>query len=156
MVGRSLDKDYRYRSYTMSVIQRKKIIATPLVAITYDIQTQLGMIEVTEEGDPLGTRRGIETALIPGINIEASLLPDWWWVYVGASVGPQFISIAPRRQNKGFIFSDSAYIGSRIYFGPRKQLDVKAGIRHQSNAGLSEPNGGIDSYFIQGGIMMNF
>lgn len=153
LASHSLDKDYLYRSYSMSVIQRNKMIATPLVAITYDLQTQLGVSQMSESREAFFPKKGLEAALLLGINVEASLLPDWWWVYIGGSVGPQFVSIAPARQKEGFIFSDSAYLGSRFFFGKGRQLDVRAGIRHQSNAGLSEPNGGIDAFFIKVGIM---
>ena len=151
----SLDKNYLYRSYTLSIVQKKKIVALPVFALTYDFETQLGMSHVSNQREVTFVEKGIEAALILGLNVEASLLPDYWWIYVGGSIGPQFISLAPSRQAKGFIFSDSVYAGSRFSLGTNRQLDLRAGLLHQSNAGISAPNGGIDSIFVKMGLFIH-
>ncbi|NOX84380.1 MAG: hypothetical protein GXO86_00210, partial [Chlorobi bacterium] len=34
-------------------------------------------------------------------------------------------------------------------------LDFKAGFRHMSSAGITEPNGGVNNFIISGGLMRN-
>tara|TARA_B100000497_G_scaffold34586_1_gene40555 strand:+ start:4870 stop:5478 length:609 start_codon:yes stop_codon:yes gene_type:complete len=148
-----LDKDYLYRSMAISISQKQRLFSLPIIAITAELQTQLGVTNVSEQRNSGVQIKGIETAILVGLNLELSLLPKYWWIYVGGSIGPQFISNTPQRQNDGFVFSDSVYAGSRIKAGIRSQLDLKAGFRHQSNAGISQPNGGINSLFISVGVL---
>ncbi|MEE9373852.1 MAG: acyloxyacyl hydrolase [Saprospiraceae bacterium] len=151
----SLNKTYLYRSISISVSQKKVIVDLPIIALTYDMQTQIGMTVIADLRNHDINEKGIEAAILLGLNLEISILPKYWWLYVGGSIGPQFISNAPIRQNDGFIFSDSAYAGNRFYIGNGKQIDLKIGLRHQSNAGISEPNGGINSLFLKGGVLFN-
>lgn len=150
-----LDKDYLYRSMSLSVSQKSRLFALPFIAATVDFQTQLGVTNLANNKQSEFLIKGIEAAFLMGLNVEISFVPDYWWLYVGGSIGPQFISNSVSRQKKGFIFSDSIYAGSRFYLGKGKQLDLKVGYRHQSNAGISEPNGGIDALFISGGVLVN-
>ena len=147
-----LDKDYLYRSMALSVAQNQRLFSFPIVSLSADFQTQLGATSIAEERNSEFLTRGIELALLLGLNVELSIVPKVWWLYFGGSIGPQFISNAPMRQNTGFIFSDSVYVGSRFGFSQNKQLDIKAGLRHQSNAGFSRPNGGLDSIFLSVGL----
>ena len=58
--------------------------------------------------------------------------------------GPHYITSSNDRQAPGFIFSDHLNIGYRHKF-KSWQAGFSSGIRHVSNAGLEEPNLGIDS-----------
>lgn len=67
--------------------------------------------------------------------------------------GPHFITINTRKQARGFIFSDNFEIGSSYnLYKIKSTIVLKLRYRHISNAGLNEPNGGIDNLFIVGGI----
>ncbi len=67
--------------------------------------------------------------------------------------GPHFITVRTGKQAKGFIFSDNLEIGALYRL---KSIDAalvfKLRYRHISNAGLNEPNGGIDNLFFITGI----
>ena len=147
----SLDKEYLNRSYALGIAQKTKIATLSFAAITFDFKTQLGVTNVSETRSTI-TEKGIEVSVLLGLNLEFSFLPRTWWLYVGGSVGPQFISNAPKRQNHGFIFSDSIYFGNRFLINKRKQIDFRGGFRHQSNAGFSNPNGGINSVYVSVGL----
>jgi hypothetical protein len=71
--------------------------------------------------------------------------------------GPHFISLRTSRQARGFIFSDNLELGL-IYPVSNLHLDfnVKARYRHISNAGLEDPNVGIDNLFLVLGITKYF
>ena len=67
--------------------------------------------------------------------------------YVMASVGPHWITLQTKNQANGFIFSDMAGVGLSIFVTKSAALNLEFRARHISNAGLAEPNGGINSYF---------
>ncbi len=73
--------------------------------------------------------------------------------YGGVGVGPHFISKAPKRQAKGFIFSDNIYTGITFNIFKDFILDFRPGFRHISNANLVLPNGGVNTFLLNIGFM---
>lgn len=73
-------------------------------------------------------------------------------IYLQGGSGPHYISSSPARQTKGFIFSDNIFLGLRATVTQRILFDVRGGIRHLSNAGLKNPNKGLDNVLIGAGI----
>ena len=70
--------------------------------------------------------------------------------------GPHFITVETDRQSNGFIFSDNFEMSLRKYFPTFKSsIQLAARYRHISNAGLKNPNGGIDNLFFLFGIERN-
>lgn len=65
---------------------------------------------------------------------------------VGA--GPHFVNVDTERQAKGFIFSDNFAFSYRARLNDREQLGITTGFRHISNAGLQQPNLGIDNIML--------
>lgn len=80
--------------------------------------------------------------LVKHLNLQAAI-----------GSGPHYVTIDTRRQANGFIFSDNFELGFR-WFIPKIQTTVSLNsrFRHISNAGLQEPNGGIDNLFVVFGI----
>ena len=80
------------------------------------------------------------------INKELSLVAA-----IGS--GPHFISVITSLQASGFIFSDNFELGF-LYEVPEwgSFVTAKARFRHISNAGIENPNGGIDNGFVVIGI----
>ena len=76
-------------------------------------------------------------------------LSDKFRLSLAMGTGPHFISLKTNRQSRGFIFSDNLELGL-IYPVSKLHLDfnLKVRYRHISNAGLEEPNGGIDNLFL--------
>lgn len=71
--------------------------------------------------------------------------------------GPHFITINTGKQARGFIFSDNFEIGSSYnLFKLNFTIVLKVRYRHISNAGLNEPNGGIDNLFVVAGVGTTF
>lgn len=68
--------------------------------------------------------------------------------------GPYYITLQTDLQASGFIFSDNFEVGftkSFKDFGAKFQMRFR--FRHISNAGLKEPNDGIDNFFVFIGIV---
>jgi hypothetical protein len=64
-----------------------------------------------------------------------------------------FISGTPERQSSGFIFSDNLFIGLDIQLIDNLYMDIRPGFRHISNLGLQDPNWGVHSFVLSGGLL---
>lgn len=76
-------------------------------------------------------------------------------IYAGLSAGPHFVSATPTRQARGFIFSDNAFGGMNLNCAKNTWIDLRIGFRHISNAGLREPNGGVNNLMLSGGCLFD-
>lgn len=100
-----------------------------------------------------------ETDIEFGIGFGIKYLHFWseWMVgYVFGSVGPHYISVVTDDQANGFIFSDTIGIGLAWFLKDRSAINIEYRLRHMSNAGLAEPNEGIDTHFVAIGYYIFF
>lgn len=72
-------------------------------------------------------------------------------IYILASVGPMITSIETDRLNNGFAFSDILGVGFNYKLNTLI-FDIRATARHNSNANLSSPNGGVNSLGLETGV----
>lgn len=71
---------------------------------------------------------------------------EGFYFYQMLGSGPHYISAIVVRQVNGFIFSDNMGIGTLLRLTQKNLfLNFQAVFRHISNAGLNNPNGGINS-----------
>ncbi len=71
--------------------------------------------------------------------------------------GPHYITVVTRHQARGFIFSDNFEMAlSQALPKGNAQLQLRFRYRHISNAGLQEPNLGIDNVFVFAGFAKSF
>lgn len=77
---------------------------------------------------------------------------DGFHTYIMLGSGPHFISAELERQATGFIFSDNLDLGGLIALKPGLGLNLQAGVRHISNAGLKLPNRGVNTYTFRAGL----
>ena len=66
--------------------------------------------------------------------------------------GPHYLSLESDIQAKGFIFSDNFEVAFYQKLKSRLGFSIKMRFRHLSNAGLKEPNIGIDNFFLMLGV----
>ena len=149
-----LELNYQYRSVNLEYSQYNALVYKPNYSIVWDLNPQFGITSVKEDRNLENGRSGIEVAFLFGLAIEISMIPKSWRLYLGGAIGPQYISQAPMRQKTGFLFSDNLFIGSKLKLS-KQIFDLRIGFRHQSNASIGEPNGGINSFFIKGGFPLN-
>ena len=70
-----------------------------------------------------------------------------FYFYQMLGSGPHFISAEVGRQANGFIFSDNLALGTFLRLNKKDLfLNLQYVQRHISNAGLKDPNGGVNSY----------
>ncbi len=74
------------------------------------------------------------------------------YLLLGFGSGIHYISASIAKQANGFIFSDNFYAGLGKSLSNKVNATVKINFRHLSNAGLKEPNYGIDNILLFVGI----
>lgn len=99
-------------------------------------------------------KNGYEFGLNCGLVFRYSPLQKLG-VYAGVSAGPHYVSATPIRQARGFIFSDNAFGGMNLKSAKNTWIDLRIGFRHISNAGLREPNGGVNNLMLSGGCLFD-
>ena len=145
--GKAVNKETNYRiiylagdfSWSFRKYPKKKFFAA------WYFEPQVNPVRTNRTWDiEFGTNLGIRTYW----KINNGL-----YFYQMLGSGPHFITADVKRQAKGFIFSDNAALGFM------KSLEKKALFlnfqmrwRHISNAGLKDPNGGVDSWNVLIGI----
>ncbi len=74
---------------------------------------------------------------------------DRW--YVDAGVGPTLVlpMYVSRERTFSSQFNFDSYLGFGVLLGDRYQHDLSVGLDHVSNAGLSEPNPGLNLYSVR-------
>jgi len=69
-----------------------------------------------------------------------------FYFYQMLGSGPHYISAKVKRQASGFIFSDNLALGALLRLNSKSLfLSIQYVQRHISNAGLKDPNGGVNS-----------
>lgn len=74
--------------------------------------------------------------------------------YLTLLTGPHFLSDSPLRQVAGFMFNTYLLGGTSFRLTNVLMLDVQFGWRHLSNAGMREPNGGINNVVVKCGLIL--
>ena len=88
---------------------------------------------------------GYEVGLTAGISPRLNAVNGSMGFYLLLTSGPMYISGTPGRQAEGFNFSSTAATGVQLRVLKKAYLDLRTGIRHLSNAGREEPNGGVNN-----------
>ena len=90
-----------------------------------------------------------------GVNLGVAYefyIPNVAILFFGGSIGPHYINLNTDLQANGFIFSDNVFAGVHQILSPDFMMTYQVKYRHISNAGLQNPNGGIDNFFAGIGI----
>lgn len=80
-------------------------------------------------------------------------------VYASAAIGsgPHYITVQTDIQSPGYIFSDNFEVGFLFVLPkPDLQFNLRTRFRHISNAGIRNPNKGIDNWFLIFGLSHSF
>ncbi|QKX06975.1 hypothetical protein HN014_19315 [Aquimarina sp. TRL1] len=116
-------------------------------------QPQYNLTKYKHLDKAVATIDGYEVGLNVGILIRKNFINDLLSFYALISSGPHYVKGTPARQSDGFIFSDNFVAGLTIKILKDAYIDIRPGFRHISNAGLKYPNGGVNDFFISGGLM---
>ncbi len=72
--------------------------------------------------------------------------------YGQGMLGMAYIDVPNHIQGTRFSFTQNAAVGAEYFFRPDMALDVQARYTHISNAGIEEPNPGMNEGFLLVGI----
>lgn len=93
-----------------------------------------------------------EAGLNTGLMYQLAL-GKGWFATAAIGTGPHYVTVETPLQARGFIFSDNFEAGIIAPLGQGVQLHLRSRFRHISNAGLKNPNKGIDIFFALAGIV---
>jgi hypothetical protein len=116
------------------------------------LQPQLNFTDYRPVNDIDARNQGFEYGLNVEILVRRNLINDNLGIYIYLGTGPHYVSGTPRRQSPGFIFSDNLFMGVYFKLDDNLYLDIRPGFRHISNAGIKNPNGGVNTGILSGGI----
>jgi hypothetical protein len=94
---------------------------------------------------------GYEIGINVGILFKIQL-QNKYYLYTGFGIGPHYITETPQVQATGFIFSDNIYLGLSCNIYKALDINFMYQFRHVSNAGLKNPNQGINNTIFSCGI----
>jgi hypothetical protein len=149
-----LDVGYRYEVYFYQFQYYYSIKSRQKWSFELLLQPQFNTTKIPQVDDLSAEVYGYEFGLNVGILVRRNIFNDHIGVYGLISLGPHYISNAPQRQSKGFIFSDNVMGGVHVRIAKDTYLDLRGGLRHISNAGLSRPNGGMNTIVLSAGVMI--
>ena len=146
----NLNIEYDYHVLLIQGQMERSLSSKKIVAVDLVIQPQINTASFAEQSNSHSRRHNWEVGVGLGLLVRSNMKKRNWSPYLLASIGPHFISSSLARQSKGFIFSDNVWIGFKWNVNYSLCMDVRLGFRHLSNAGIKQPNGGINS--LQSGI----
>lgn len=150
-----LDVTYFYEVYFCQYQYYFTLLARENWALEALAQPQFNLSSFKDSEDSPQRSGGYEYGLNAGLLIRGKIINNRINPYVFISTGPHAISGAPDRQAPGFIFSDNFFSGTSIRLNENLSLDLRYGFRHISNAGLKDPNGGINTFVVSMGIVVH-
>jgi len=135
-----LPESYGYRPVLLTHVRHYPLFKTRHnINLAIDIGPQAGIVKT----DKLNFEVGLFVCLNLGFAFT-----DWDMLSLIAGTGPHYTIVATERQASGFIFSNNLLLAyrrkvliDRSPFG----ISLYGGFRHLSNAGLKQPNRGIDN-----------
>jgi hypothetical protein len=151
-----LDVDYRYLVYSLQAEYRYVWKRKGSWLFQGWVQPQASLTRFNFEDDGPVNMRGHEFGVGLGFLAERSFSAELFSVYMGAGTGPCFLSKGTHRQTDGVAFNSQLFCGMTFRLDGTYNLDVRTGYRHVSNAGLSQPNGGLNNSMLSVGVFRRF
>ncbi len=144
---------YQYEVRFFTIQYHRTFLQKKATSIELSIQPQYNLTRYKYDSFSNEIRKGYEYGVNLGILIRQRT--QHLSFYGLLSSGPHYISGAPKRQSKGFIFSDNIALGITLRLYQTLFFDFRAGFRHVSNAGIRPPNGGLNNLLFSGGFIVH-
>lgn len=144
--------DYRLIMFQPQIYQR--LYERKLHHIELMVFPQLNVSYWTENKGVEAYKTDVEFGVNAGFMFRQMLKGQRSGVYAFVSSGPHFVSDVPKRQSPGFLFASQLGAGLTLKITERLSLDFRSAYRHISNAGLKEPNAGVESWLFLAGIIL--
>jgi hypothetical protein len=148
-----LDVNYDYRIILLQAQYHYILLPKKTWDLHVVVQPQYNLTEFKPVNSIDHKIIGSEFGLNVGIQIRKTIFKDFLSCYFLVSSGPHFVSGAPTRQSEGFIFSDNFFLGTNIKLKESLLLNMRFGYRHISNLELKQPNGGVNNFICDVGLL---
>lgn len=146
-----LKLDYRYKVHFFQLQYSYAVFVVRNWSFELLFQPQYNLVQLKDNELYIP---GWEAGLNGGVLIRKSILKNRLGFYVCVSAGPHYIHRSLPRQTRGFIFSDNFFGGVHVKLFKPLHFDARFGLRHLSNAGIKNPNGGINNLFVGAGFLV--
>jgi len=150
-----LNVKYTYNLYLFQFQYYYSLYDKEKLSIESLIQPQYNFAKYTLHDDSEEILTAHEAGINIGFLIRKKFRKDFS-LYFLISSGPHYVSGVPHRQSSGFIFSDNFNFGINIKASENIYLDIRPGFRHISNAGIQNPNGGVNNLILNVGVVSSF
>jgi len=132
----------------------KKINFGPPVLTQFQIEPFISTIYEPVKED--SNKNNIESGV--AFWFKFGLFPESWKLqpYVKFGAGLDYMTLHTLNESTQFNFISQLALGMHYFFLKNTALTLEGRYRHLSNAGIKEPNRGINSYFILGGIAYRY
>ncbi len=149
-----LGTPYDYRVTFFEMQYQRKLKAYKSSSIDLLLMPQINSTTLKKEDENTFLQQGHELGVNVGISIRKSPANKPYSYYLALSSGPHYTSDTPGRQTPGFIFSDNLFVGLDYEVFTNANVSFQFGFRHISNAGISNPNGGINNVIGKIGVSL--
>ncbi|MFC1658088.1 acyloxyacyl hydrolase [Candidatus Omnitrophota bacterium] len=146
-------EDYRFISAAVALdfdfkAITKKIGFNPSSLVRFQIEPFLGLVTQPENNMEAGT----------SFLFKFGLAPETWKFqpYLKVGTGMVYMTQHTREQSTQFNFISSLGAGLHYFFEEKSAFTLEYRFRHTSNAGIKDPNKGIDTYTCLFGITRIF
>ena len=126
----------------------QKINFNPQQLLQFQIEPFLGFVSSPESNFETGTV----------FWLKLGFFPETWKFqpYAKLGAGLDYMTLHTREQSTQFNFTEQCALGIHYYFTANTAFTLEGRWRHLSNAGISEPNHGINAYSVNTGIAYKF
>jgi hypothetical protein len=155
-VGRHwlLDVNYDYQLILLQPQIYYRFYARKLHAVEMLLLPQVNASFWTDNKQSGVLKRDFEFGLNWGLVLRQMFAGKNAGVYSLITTGPHYVSDVPQRQSPGFLFASQLGAGFTFKLTESASIDIRTSYRHISNAGLKEPNAGVESWLFLVGIMI--
>jgi len=126
----------------------QKFNFNPRSLLQFQIEPYLGYVAEPDSNAEIGTNFFLKAGILP----QTSKFQP----YIKAGIGMAYMTLHTREQGTQFNFTETGGIGFHYFLWKNTAITVEGRFRHLSNAGIDDPNSGINSYFGLGGITYQF
>lgn len=152
-IGLSTKYDYRITFFEIQYQRELKKMNKSSLDLVF--MPQINTTTFKKEDKNMEQSRGFETGINVGISLRRNSSSNKSSYFATLSSGPHYVSETPSRQTPGFIFSDNLFLGLDYALISQIHTSFQLGFRHISNAGIQNPNGGVNNIIGKLGIYMD-
>ena len=146
--------EYYYRVTFFTFLYQYTLYQKGTFAIDFHAEVQYNLTDYVYDLVWVPDReKGMEFGAHPGVVFRKNFWEDELSIYAAVIIGPHYITGSLNRQASGFIFSDNLILGADVRLAKSLYMDLNAGFRHISPAGLTYPHDGINNIIANAGLL---